>query len=110
VCHVTITLLLAHLPRHCKLNSHPSAAGSTSISAALYAGADLLRQGGRPGVRKFVLLLSDGQQSPIHGGDKMAIDAATTVRADESLMDDSGRALQVRAPCSLGKPLPLVLY
>tara|TARA_B100000780_G_scaffold119376_1_gene83699 strand:+ start:364 stop:549 length:186 start_codon:yes stop_codon:yes gene_type:complete len=57
----------------------------------------LLRQGGRPGVRKFVLLLSDGQQSPIHGGDKMAIDAAATVRADESLMDDSGRALQVRA-------------
>ena len=44
-----------------------------------------------------MLLLSDGQQSPIHGGDKMAIDAAVTVRADEGLMDDSGRALQVRA-------------
>ena len=51
----------------------------------------MLRQGGRPGVRKFVLLLSDGQQSPVHGGDKIAIDAAATMRADdESLMDDSG--------------------
>jgi hypothetical protein len=98
-----------HLPRHCKLSSRPYAAGSTSISAALHAAADMLRQGGRPGVRKFVLLLSDGQQSPVHGGDKIAIDAAATMRADESLMDDSGLAVQVRAPCSLGRPRPLAL-
>ena len=69
--------------------------GSTSISAALQAAANMLRQGGRPGVRKLVLLLSDGQQSPMHGGDKIAIDAAVTLRADKSLMDDSGTALQV---------------
>jgi hypothetical protein len=55
----------------------------------------MLRQGGRPGVRKLVLLLSDGQQSPMHGGDKIAMDAAVTLRADKSLMDDSGTALQV---------------
>jgi hypothetical protein len=108
VC-VPSTSLPRHLPRHCKLSSHPSTAGSTSISGALHAAADLLRQGGRPGVRKFLLLLSDGQQSPIHGGDKKAIDAAVAVRADESLMDDSGRAPQVRASCSLGTPSPLAL-
>ena len=42
-----------------------------------------------------MLLLSDGQQSPMHGGDKIAIDAAATLRADKSLMDDSGIAVQV---------------
>ena len=80
---------------HCRLSLHRPTAGSTSISAALHAAADLLREGGRAGVRKFVLLLSDGQQSPIHGGDKMAIEAAFTVRTHQSLMDNSGTALQV---------------
>ena len=55
----------------------------------------MLRKGGRPGVRKFVMLLSDGQQSPMHGGDKIAIDAAFALRRDKSLMDDSGIAVQV---------------
>ena len=73
----------------------PVRCGSTSISAALQAAANMLRQGGRPGVRKFVMLLSDGQQSPMHGGDKIAIDAAFALRRDKSLMDDSGIAVQV---------------
>ena len=64
----------------------------------------MLREGGRAGVRKFVLLLSDGQQSPIHGGDKVAIDAAAAVRADKSLVDASGLAMQVRHPFGMSPP------
>jgi len=87
-------------PCHFTTIPHCPYAGPTSISAALLAAADMLRTG-RTGVRKFVLLLSDGRQSPLHGGDKVAIATAAAVRANQSLLSDSGSPLQVQALCSL---------
>ena len=52
------------------------------LRAALLRGdySDELDEQGRPGSQRYILLLSDGRQSPLYGGDWQAINEALEIR------------------------------